>query len=75
MQQSLATYSKGKTYDVLQNNAVLATENILRWCKNYFMLWATKEVIRKFPDKAKNVDSVKYVTRDMWEKYIGSFRY
>lgn len=75
MQVELSRYSKGKTFDTIQENAVVLTENMLRWCKDYFMLWATKDVIRRFPEKAKNINSVKYVTREMWEQYVKRLSY
>lgn len=75
MQVELAKYSRGKTFDLIQENALILTEHMLRWCKDYFMLWATKDVIRRFPEKAKSVVSVKYLTRQMWEEFVKRFSY
>lgn len=75
LQVELAKYSKSRAFDLVQQNAVIAGENMARWCKSYFMQWATSEVIRKFPEKATNPNSVKYVTRQMWEEYVARFKY
>lgn len=75
MHMELAKYSKTNSFDLVQQNAIIATEHMLRWCKNYFMQWATVEVVRKFPEKASNPNSVKYVTRQMWEDYVKRFQY
>lgn len=75
MQIELGIYSKGKPYDMIQKSAVDATENILRWCKGYFMKWAMLEVIKKYPEKAASPVSVKYVARQMWEQFVGRFKY
>jgi hypothetical protein len=75
MQVELGKYSKTSSFDNLQQRAVEATENMLRWCKGYFMSWAMREVIMKFPEKAKSPTAVKYASRQMWEAYVKTFHY
>ena len=75
MQKELSTYSKGKSFDFLQRNALVTIENILRWCKDYFMKWAVTEVIKKHPEKATSPVSIKYVARKMWEEYVKRWSY
>lgn len=75
LQYATSIYSKYHEFDDLQKNVIGMSEKILKWCRQWYMPWAQTEVIRMSPELAGNPDSVKYRTRDMWEKFVRRFSY
>lgn len=76
LQKGISNYSRKKDkMDGIQAKGLWMTEMILRWCRQYYLDWAKRSMIKNMPMLATNPQKLNGFVNNAWEQYVRKMSY